>query len=118
MEYGKLFQQHKERWNKIATTNLGLEYQTIGQDGAVYTTNINANWDKIDAIGATTLRFLVTTPANLDILQYDFAAVKWKNLTKATADIASLATATAHYAKVVDITSTDATKDKHISIFF
>lgn len=81
----------------------------------MYSANINANWLKIDAIATTSLPTVITSVANLDVLQYDSGTSKWVNKTKILADLASLASFNTHIAKTVDETNTDSTKDKHIS---
>lgn len=79
---------------------------------AIYNDNIN-----------TLLAWSASVPDNFqlaslqddDVLVYDLGLGKWVNQTKVDADLASKATADAHYAKTVDETSSDTTKDKHIS---
>lgn len=79
---------------------------------AIYNNNINAllTWS-----AGVPDNFQTSTLQDGDVLEYNFSLSKWVNKTKADADLASKTTADAHYAKVVDETDTDSTKDKHVS---
>ncbi len=104
----------------MSTINLGLEYQVEGQSKDVYTNNINANWDKIDTAygGAGALDVQLSTLSAGQVLVYSLSggiSKKWSNYDYSTAGIASKVTADAHYAKVVVPSSTNTTRDKHIS---
>lgn len=81
-----------------------------------YVSKYNNNISALLAWAATVpTNFVFTTLQNNDVLIYDSGSGNWVNSTKTAADLASKATADAHYAKQVDDTDTDTTKDKHIS---
>lgn len=90
--------------NKGGSTSLGYP--------AIYNNNINAllTWS-----ASVPDNFQIAGLQDLDVLEYDNISGNWVNKTKSDADLASKATADTHYAKEVDDTDTDTTKDKHIS---
>lgn len=104
----------------MPTPILNLEYVVKGQDADIYTTNINNNLDILDsAIGSSgALNIDLSTLAANQVLIYSLTGGvhgKWSNYSYSDAGIASKTTADAHYAKVVVPSSTDTTRDKHLS---
>jgi hypothetical protein len=101
----------------MATPILGLNYIPIGSEN--YPAIYDANLDLIDDYVGNVLTGVQLTEPIQDgqVLEYETAGSlnKWVNKTKSDADLASKATADTHYAKTVDETDTNATKDKHIS---
>lgn len=87
-----------------------------GADATAYPAIYNNNINTLLAWSALVPdNFQLTSLQDDDVLVYDLGLGKWVNQTKVDADLASKATADAHYAKVVDETDSDTTKDKHIS---
>lgn len=101
----------------MATPNLGLNYIPIGSEN--YPEIYDNNLDKIDAyVGDVLTDVQLSLPIqDGHMLEYETAGSlnKWVNKSKSDLDLASKATADAHYAKTVNETSSDTTKDKHIS---
>ena len=99
---------------------LGLNTISAGTIGGTsassYVTLINNNFIAIDTAFDTVLTDVeVATPTAGQVLSFNGVTSKWNNKSLADADIADKTTADAHYAKEVDETDTDTTKDKHIS---
>lgn len=104
----------------MGTPTYGFKYQAIGQSPDVYTADMNFNWDLADTLiaGIGGLDVQLSTLSAGQVLVYSLSggiSGKWSNYDYSTAGIASKTTADAHYAKVVVPSSTDTTRDKHIS---
>jgi len=100
----------------MATPLGNLESPELGMSAEQYTKIFEDNNLKLDVLfGMAGLDLNLGTLNNLDILQYNISSAKWENVDFTTADIASAATLSTHMSNQVDPSSTDTTRNKHLS---
>lgn len=98
-------------------TPLGnLEEVAKGMSADEYTRRWNDNLLKIDPLfGIAGLDLQLGTLSDNEILQYNSSISKWENVDLSSADIASASTLSSHISNQVNPTSTDTTRNKHLS---
>ena len=100
--------------------SLSLEQINIGEIGGASPEGYPAKYNNmIQTVNSWSVNvpsnFQTSGLQNEDILSYNTVSAKWENKTLTEGNIAKEDVATLHYAKEVDETNVDATKDKHIS---